>query len=86
MAIALAVVGTMAASFAVDLLRLPKGYRQALRVLVMMIGIWCAVKLGRVLSWLTDRTVRSCSEPEATLGLDLPYYSSGSLEAALRNG
>jgi hypothetical protein len=27
MAIALSVVGTMAASFAVDLLRIPKGYR-----------------------------------------------------------
>jgi hypothetical protein len=49
LAIAIAVVGTMATSFAVDLLPLPKSYRQALRVMVMMIGIWCAIKLGRVL-------------------------------------
>ena len=48
MAIALAVVETMTANFAVDLLRIPKGYRQALRVIVMMIGLWCAIKLRHV--------------------------------------
>jgi hypothetical protein len=48
MAIALSVVGTMATSFAVDLLRIPKGYRQALRVIVMMIGLWCAIKVRHV--------------------------------------
>ncbi|MDB5603963.1 MAG: hypothetical protein JWP25_863 [Bradyrhizobium sp.] len=48
MAIAVAVVGTLAAGFAVNLLRIPKGYRQALRVIVMMIGLFCAIKLRHV--------------------------------------
>jgi hypothetical protein len=48
MAVALAVVGTMAVSVAVDLLRIPKGYRQALRAIVVMIGLHCAVALRHV--------------------------------------
>jgi hypothetical protein len=48
MAVALAVVGTAAVGFAVDMLRIPNGYRQALRVIVMMIGLYCAVALRRV--------------------------------------
>ena len=43
MAVAFAVVGTIAVSFAVDLLPILKGYRQALRVIVMMIGLYCAI-------------------------------------------
>lgn len=48
MAVALAVVGTLAIGFAVDLLPIPKGYRQALRVIVMMIGLYCAIALRHV--------------------------------------
>jgi hypothetical protein len=49
MAVGLALVGTVAVSFAVDMLRIPKGYRQALRVIVM-IDPYCAVALRRVLA------------------------------------
>ena len=49
MAVAFAVVGTAAVSFAVDFLRIPKSYRQALRVIVMMIGLYCAIALRYVL-------------------------------------
>jgi hypothetical protein len=50
MAVGLALVGTVAVSFAVDMLRIPKGYRQALRVIVMIIDPHCAVALRRVLA------------------------------------
>ena len=48
MAIAFAVVGTMAANFVVDLLPLQKGYRQVIRLVVIAIGMGCAIKFGRV--------------------------------------
>jgi hypothetical protein len=48
MAVAFAVVGTMTASFAVDSLRVRKGYRQVLRVIVMMIWMYCAIALRHV--------------------------------------
>jgi hypothetical protein len=33
--------------FAVTLLRIPKRYQQAIRIIIMMGGMWCAISLSR---------------------------------------
>jgi hypothetical protein len=44
-AVALTFTATMAAMFAVTLLRIPKSYQQAIRIIIMMGGLWCAISL-----------------------------------------
>jgi type IV secretory pathway VirB2 component (pilin) len=47
-AVALLVVATMAVNLALGLLRISNGWRQALRVIVLMVGLYCAVALRHV--------------------------------------
>lgn len=44
-AVALTFTVTMVAMFAVTLLRIPKSYQQAIRIIIMMGGLWCVISL-----------------------------------------
>lgn len=46
MAFALTFTATMTAMFAVTLLRIPKSCQQAIRSIIMMGGMWCAISLS----------------------------------------